>query len=434
MKKITNRAVSVLLIAALLICGLVVYVLRYVDDGQRWALYFAAANSGSEGYIYDRSGELLVNLSPLGTKYSEDELSRKACYHVTGDYWGRTGTGILSTLIDEAHGFSLITGTTKAEDINMSLTVDAGLCKAAYQALGEESKGAALIMNYKTGEILCMVSLPAIDPAQADIEPGEGAYINRCISAAFIPGSVFKLITTAAAIEQIPDIYEKEFYCEGVYTIAGVDITCSGTHYTQTFEQALANSCNCAFARIAVMLGQDTMIEYVEKYGFLSSHEIDGISTAVGSYPLDFVGDPELAWSGIGQSTDLVCPFSLLRMVAATANGGLLVTPHLIRNDNPGSTRLMDADTADKLARMMDYNVVAHYNPEENFPGLDICAKTGTAELGDGRSHAWFTGFMDDEQHPYAFVIFVEEGGGGLSVAGKAANEILQYAAAMENR
>ncbi|MBQ4651651.1 MAG: hypothetical protein IJB78_02910 [Oscillospiraceae bacterium] len=68
MKKITNRAVSVLLIAALLICGLVVYVLRYVDDGQRWALYFAAANAGSEGYIYDRQGELLVNLSPLGTK------------------------------------------------------------------------------------------------------------------------------------------------------------------------------------------------------------------------------------------------------------------------------------------------------------------------------------------------------------------------------
>ncbi len=428
MKKIRNRAVSVLLLACLVICGLVVYVLRYVDDGQRWALYFAAANSGSEGHIYDRSGEMLVTLSPLGTEYSADPLTRKACYHVTGDYWGRTGTGVLTGLIDEAHGFSLLTGTTRAEDIEMSLTIDAGLCRAAYTALGEESKGAAMVMNYKTGEILCMVSLPAIDPGQAELSPGEGAYINRCISAAFIPGSVFKLITTAAAIEQIPDIYEKEFYCEGVYTIAGVDINCSGFHYTQTFEQALANSCNCAFARIAVMLGQDTMIEYVKKYGFLSSHEIDGIKTASGSYPLDFVGDPELAWSGIGQSTDLVCPFSLLRMVAAAANGGVLVTPHLIRNESPGSTRLIAADTADRLARMMDYNAVAHYNVEENFPGLSICAKTGTAELGNGSSHAWFTGFMDDEAHPYAFVVFVEEGGGGLSVAGKAANEILQYA------
>ena len=140
------------------------------------------------------------------------------------------------------------------------------------------------------------------------------------------------------------------------------------------------------------------------------------------------MGDPELAWSGIGQSTDLVCPFSLLRMVAAAANGGVLVTPHLIRNESPGSTRLIAADTADRLARMMDYNAVAHYNVEENFPGLSICAKTGTAELGNGSSHAWFTGFMDDEAHPYAFVVFVEEGGGGLSVAGKAANEILQYA------
>ena len=433
MKKITNRAVSVLLIAAMVICGLVVYVLRYVDDGQRWALYFAAANSGSEGRIYDRDGEMLVTLSPLGTEYSPDELTRMACYHVTGDYWGRTGTGVLSGLIDSAHGFNLVTGTTRAEDIDMPLTVDAGLCRAAYQALGQESKGAAMVMNYKTGEILCMVSLPCIDPALSEIEePGEGAYINRCISASFIPGSVFKLITSAAAIENIPDIYEKSFYCEGIYTIAGVDITCSGTHYTQTFEQALANSCNCAFARIAVMLGQETMIEYVEKYGFLSSHEIDGIATAAGSYPLDFVGDPELAWSGIGQSTDLVCPFSLLRLVAATANGGVLATPHIIGNENPGSGVLMDSDTADKLSRMMDYNVIAHYGGSDTFPGLNICAKTGTAELGDGSSHAWFTGFLDDEAHPYAFVVLIEQGGGGLSVAGAAANDILQYAVTME--
>ena len=429
MKKITNRALSVLLIACLVICGLVVYVLRYVDDGRSWALYFSAANSGSTGQILDRSGSTLVTLHSGITDYAEDELTRRACYHITGDYWGRTGTGMLSALMDSTNDFNLLTGTTQAEDTDLCLSVDAGLCRRAYEAIGAENKGAAMVMDYTTGELLCLVSLPAIDPMNPEEEPGEGAYINRCISASFIPGSVFKLITTAAAIENIPDIYERSFYCEGVYTIAGIDITCSGTHYTQTFEQALSNSCNCAFARIAVMLGQDTMMEYVRKYGFLDSHRIDGIDTASGSYPLDFVGDPELAWSGIGQSTDLVCPFSLLRFVAAIANGGSLAEPHLVASGtSPAQAQLVDKDTADALARMMDYNVVSHYDAENNFPGLDICAKTGTAELGDGSSHAWFTGFLDDAEHPYAFVVLIEQGGGGLSVAGKAANEILQYA------
>ena len=74
----------------------------------------------------------------------------------------------------------------------------------------------------------------------------------------------------------------------------------------------------------------------------------------------------------------------------------------------------------------MSYNVVSNYGGEESFPGLKLCAKTGTAELGNGYSHAWFVGFLDDEEHPYAFVTMVEKGGGGLSVAGQTTNKILQ--------
>lgn len=87
----------------------------------------------------------------------------------------------------------------------------------------------------------------------------------------------------------------------------------------------------------------------------------------------------------------------------------------------------MEADTADKLKQMMSYNVVSHYG-SDRFPGLNICAKTGTAELGDGTSHAWFAGFLDDEAHPYAFVVLVERGGGGLTNAGAVANAVLQAA------
>ena len=429
MKKITTRAVSVLLIAALVIVGLTVYVLRYIDNGQDWALYFSRANSGSTGQIFDRNGVRLATFTATENLYAADEKIRIANYHVTGDYWGRTGTGVLSNFWKEMHGFSLITGTTQAESSVLTLSIDAALNVEAYKALRSDRKGAILLCDYTTGELLVMVSGPSVDPTDAAAEPPEGAYLNRCLSSVFVPGSVFKLVTAAAAIENISDIDQRTFYCEGKYTVAGVDIICSGTHYTQTFEQALANSCNVAFAQLAILLGQDTMVKYVSDYGFLAKHELDGISTAAGAYPTEFVGDPELGWSGIGQSTDMVNPFALLRFVSAVGNGGVLCQPSLILDGEPPEMeRYMPAATADKLKEMMSYNVAAHYGGEKSFPGLNICAKTGTAELGDGSTHAWFAGFLDDPAHPYAFVVLVERGGGGLSTAGSLANTLLQAA------
>lgn len=428
MKKITNRAFSLLLIAALVIFGMGVYIVRYVQHGEDWALYFAGTNSDSSGELLDRNGVVLASFSPDEKFFAQDELTRKANYHVTGDYWGRTGSGILRNFQSGAYDFSLLKGTTKSQNHTMTLNIDSELNNTAYQAMGDR-KGAVLLSNYKSGEILVLMSTPALDPLDETTEPQDGAYINRCLSAAFVPGSVFKLITTAAALENIPDIFDRTFYCEGVYKIAGVEITCSGTHYSQSFEQALANSCNVAYAQLAVMLGQDTLARYVKDYGFMDSHKLNGITTAKGSFPTEFVGDPELAWAGIGQSTDLMCPYSMLRFVSAIGNGGLLYEPSLVKEDShPKTTRLVDASTAESLKKMMSYNVSAHYDGQTNFPGLNVCAKTGTAELGDGSSHSWFTGFLDDEEHPYAFVVLIEQGGGGLRSAGALANTLLQAA------
>lgn len=453
MKKIRRRAVSVLLIAALVICGMVSYVIRYIDDGQEWALYFSRSNSGSTGQLVDRNGEMLAYFNGFQNVFANDPITRQANYHVTGDYWGRTGTGVLSNFWSEMQGFDHITGTTVAKHSTMILNIDSRLNNIMYKHLAylrvprdedevhvivdtatgeitqvqpEWCNSAMLLCNYKTGELLGMISLPTVDPMDNETPPADGAYINRCLSASFIPGSVFKLVTAAAAIENIEGLDEKSFYCEHEYLIAGVPIVCMATHLNQTFEQAMANSCNVAFSQMAVSVGHETMIKYVRDYGFLDRHELDGISTAAGSYPLDFVGDPELGWSGIGQSTDLVCPYSMLRFVSAIANGGILHEPKLIWDGEPSqASRLMEAETANKLKELMSYNVAASYDPK-TFPNLNMCAKTGTAETGTGDSHSWFVGFLDDEEHPYAFVTMVEKGGGGLAVAGRTTNKILQ--------
>ena len=433
MKRITTRAVSLLLLSAMIILGLTVFVLRYVDEGRSWALYFSRLNSGSTGQVLDRTGLVLASFDASENRFHEDQLPRSANYHVTGDYWGRTGTGVLSAFWGELQGYSLISGTTQARHSTLELTVDAMLNNKAYSAMGGR-RGAVLVANYRTGELLCMVSTPVIDPLNPSSDPGDGAYINRCLSASFIPGSVFKLITAAAAYEQLPDIETRKYFCEGETTFAGVPVICVGAHYTQSFEEALANSCNVAFSQMAVRLGQDTMIQYVRQYGFLDGHSLNGIPTAAGSFPLEFVGDPELGWAGIGQSTDMICPYSLLRYVMAIANDGVLCEPTMIRAEKSVKSRLVETETAHKLREMMSYNVAKSYGGEAAFGDLPICAKTGTAEIGDGTSHAWFTGFLADEEHPYAFVVMVEQGGGGLTVASPIASTVLQYAVFTRSR
>ena len=419
-----------LLLAALVVCGMGVYLTRYIEHGKDWALYFSRANAGSTGHIVDRNGITLAYFDETHSVYSPDRITRAANYHITGDYWGRTGTGILSRLWDDVHGFSLLTGTTHViSDTQLALTYDARLNNKIYESIGEWASGCMLVCNYRTGEMLGMVSTPSVDPLDTTGEQRDGAFINRCISASFTPGSIFKLVTAAAAIERLSDLDSRRWYCEDEYKIAGVPFRCVADHYTQDFEQALANSCNVAFAQIAVALGQNTMIDYVRKYGFLDNHSIDGITTAKGSYPLEFVGDPETGWSGIGQSTDMVVPYSMLRFLCAVANHGMLVEPHFLPDDTPEITELVRPATADRLKRMMRQNAVWHYDSDNLFPGLNICAKTGIAELGEGvEDHSWFVGFLDDEAHPYAFVTLIEHGGFGLTRAGRITNEVLQWA------
>ena len=428
MRKITTRAVSVLLLAAAIVVGLTVYVLRYIDDGRSWALAFSRVNAGSYGSILDRNGVKLAYFDGERSEYADDSYTRIANYHVTGDYGGRSGSGVLNTFWGNMQGFSLLTGTTKAESSVLTLTVDSELNRVAYNAINGR-KAAVLVCDYTSGDVLCMVSTPAIDPADPEAVPAEGAYINRCLSAAFTPGSVFKLVTAAAAIESIPDIFERSFYCEGRYEVAGVPITDLAAHYTQSFEQALANSCNIAFAQIAIKVGQNTLLQHVREYGFLDTHELSGIPTAAGNFPSDFVGDPELGWAGIGQSTDLVCPYSLLRFVSAVGNSGVLCEPRLLLDGSaPKLSRFMNTETAQRLTEMMNYTVVQHYGGEDTFPGLRLCAKTGTAERGDGSSNAWFAGFLNDPAHPYAFVVMVEQAGFGITDAAPIARAVLTAA------
>lgn len=433
MKKVTHRSYAALVLAVALLLGLGVYVWRFAVHGADWAGFGGNGSvySGGKltvGTVTDRNGVVLADVSEGQRAYAADAETRIATLHAVGDAAGNIGTGALTAFASELSGYSPVTGVASGGG-TVALSIDAELCKTARAALAGR-KGAVLVSDYTTGEILCMVSSPSYDP-EAGFDAADpwydGVFLNRCISAAYTPGSVFKLVTLAAAIEQIDGLYDRSFTCAGSTVADGHEIHCTGVHGEQTVEQALANSCNCAFAELSLELGGETLKAYADRFGFTEPLSVSGISTRAGNFEAAPVGSTALAWSGIGQSTDLVCPYALLRYVAAIANGGTAAGPTLLSGGRTGTTRLLRADTAEKLKEMMSYNVAYSYGAW-NFPNLPLCAKTGTAETGNGASHAWFTGFLDDPEHPYAFAVIVENGGGGLSNAGPVANAVLQKA------
>ena len=448
MKQVKRRTWFCLLFTLLLTVGLGLFLLHYGTDGEKWASFSANKHiydkSGQllSGAILDRSGNVLYDAATGA--YSEDKTIRRATLHAVGDRSGNIATGAKLAFRDKLSGFNPILGTT-AGGHDLSLTLDEDLCAAAYSALNGQ-KGAVGVYNYKTGELLCMVSAPSFDPANPpdDVETNdryEGVYLNRFLSATYTPGSVFKLVTTAAALENVPDVKNRTFTCTGSIEIGGQTITCPGAHGEMDFYGALANSCNGAYATLATELGGKTLWQYAQRAGLLDSQSVSGISAAAGSFLAADDGSADLGWSGVGQYNDLVNPCAMMTFAGTIANRGTQVVPRLLYRETTASglsvghfstekhSGAMKSDTCETLADMMRNNVLNHYG-QSQFGDLAVCAKSGTAEVGEGkRPHSWFVGFIDDDAHPLAFAVVVENGGSGASVAGGVAATVLKTAA-----
>ena len=338
MKKIERRAVVCGILALLLAAGLAVFLVKYLLSGGDWA------SSPFNRHLYDTSGQLVVgsvldrdgdvlSAGENGKRtYYNNETVRKATLHAVGDLQGNIGTGALNAFADKLTGYDLLNGAFGADQgSELYMTIDARYNYEAYQALNGHA-GTVAVYNYKTGEILCMVSAPSYDPLNVpkDIETNDrykGAYLNRFLSSTFTPGSVYKTVTLTAALEQIPDIEDRTWTCTGSVQIGDETIICSGTHGEQHIGDAFANSCNVAFAQIAEELGADTMKKYTEKAGLTDSYSIDGLPTAKGTFHWTDITAGQLGWAGVGQYKDQVNPCSLMVYMGAVANGGKAAKP-----------------------------------------------------------------------------------------------------------
>ena len=437
MNRISRRASALVLLMLVLIGGMGFFLYEYFTQAGNWVVsvgsphVYNSSNIGC-GQVVDRKGTLLVDMTSSWT-YSDNATTRRSTLHWLGDRSGNISAPAISNYAKEMTGYSLLDGLYSYTGTGgeATLTISSKIQNVALEAMGKH-KGTIGVYNYKTGEILCAVTTPTYDPDNVpDIEGDEtgayvGVYLNRFIQSAYVPGSIFKVVTTAAALDCVKGIEDMTFKCTGTYDYGNYDVTCERSHGTLTLKKALANSCNCCFAQIGELVGKENLTKYVNQFEVTKKLSFDGITTAAGNFDISSATAVERAWAGIGQYTDLVNPCRYMTFMGAIANGGKAAEPYLVASvESDGEVRyqastsmtgrIMSADIAETLVGYMRNNVETNYG-KSNFPGLTVCAKSGTSQLGgDQTSNAMFAGFVADEEYPLAFIVVVENGGYGAS-------------------
>ncbi len=458
MKSISRRALVLYLIIILFLAGSGILFYNLVTHSEEWAMnkankhLYTAGSLATAGDILDINGNVLVTTKDGSRSYNEDKAIRLGTLHTVGDSSGYIASGVQTAFKDEITGYSLKDGVYnlqrygKGNDI--TLTLNAEICKVAYNALGNY-KGTVGVMNYKTGELVCVVSTPSFDvynkPKDIHTDASgkyEGIYMNRFFSGLYTPGSTFKIITAACAIENIPDIYQQEFVCKGKVLIGEGYVFCSGTHGKINFEEALNNSCNCAFAEITEMLGNEALTRTAERIGFNSSGLVISNKINCSKSKLDLSNAKllDLGWAGIGQYTTLINPCQMLTAVSSIANNGVANSPYLVSQiSSPNGKVLFNGETqqlgqyftdadATKLNTLLRSNVKNRYG-DNLFPDMNMCGKTGTAEISDSedsKPNGLFVGYSQRDDMPFAIIVIVENTNSSMSSAVPIASKVMK--------
>lgn len=330
---------------------------------------------------------------------------------------------------------------------NVVTTLDADLQWVAHDALGER-RGAVLVMEPDTGKILVMVSKPGYNPNTLDTdwdalvseENTQAQLLNRAAQGLYPPGSTFKIITALEYIREHPDTWrEYTFDCDGQFEYEDYKISCyhGNAHGHQNLEQAFANSCNGAFARMGLELNLENMRALTDQLLFRSQLPLS-VAYSKSSFGMDAdAGAWEILQTSIGQGSTQMTPMHNAMITAAIANGGVLMKPYLIDHiENAAGEEvekflpssygsLVTAEESKFLSGLMRSVVTEGTGSAVRTDAYSVAGKTGSAEFEKGReSHAWFTGFAPAENPQLVVTVIVEEAGSGGQVAAPIARRI----------
>lgn len=461
------RLLGFMLILMLLVAG--GYGVYSVSTyGSRWfgssynTRYRAAKKTVIPGNVLDRNGVVLASADEEGKRtYNPDWYTRCAMVHVVGDANGNIANAVDSFQASYLWGFRTSLGerigallsNEKRRGDNVTLTVDSGLqtrIAAAFATMPatQGKAGAAVVMNYRTGEVLALLSVPNFDPTgdmTQVLSHAQHPFWNRALQSVQAPGSTFKIITATSVLDHMKNATTHLFDCStGATQIMGQNIRDYGYehHGMITLDTAFRVSCNNSFAQAALILGDQNLRQTAEAFGFNDNFLFRDLVVENSIYPTDNRNDFEVAWSGAGQSRVAATPMHMCMVAAAIANDGIMMEPRLLLrvNSPTGVQRLgftskeyRTACTPSLAAQVETYmkDVVSRGTGRSAaVEGHTIAGKTGSAESslnGQYVTHGWFVGYLDEEENPYAVCVFVEDGGSGGKAAAPIAKEIFTW-------
>ncbi|MFF9239517.1 peptidoglycan D,D-transpeptidase FtsI family protein [Streptomyces sp. NPDC014801] len=329
----------------------------------------------------------------------------------------------------------------RADPGNVLTTIDPDVQKAAYKALGD-NKGGAVALDPKTGRILAVVSTPSYDPAaltdantagkawkELNADPDKPLN-NRGLRQPLPPGSTFKLVVAAAALEDgLYSSVDQRTVSPDPYRLPGTTRDLSNENPSAPCENAsirvaLQYSCNNVFAKMAVDLGQDKVRAMAEKFGFNDEQQDVPVRAYPSVYPKD-MDKAQTALTGIGQFDVTATPLQMAMVSAAIANGGKLVSPHMVSrvtdsggdvlqnyDDGSDSKEIVDSHTAEQLQSAMQTVVEEGTGTNARISGATVGGKTGTAQHGENNSktpYAWFTSYAKAGDKEVAVAVMVEQ-------------------------
>lgn len=342
----------------------------------------------------------------------------------------------LKTVLDTLTG-------ERADPGDVLTTIDPAVQKAAYDALGG-NKGAAVAIDPKTGRILAVVSTPSYDPSQlTDANTAGSAWkslnadkdkplTNRALRQPLPPGSTFKLVVAAAALESglyknVDDATDSpDPYIMPGTTRPLANENKSAPCRNAPIRTALRYSCNNVFGHMAVQLGQDKVKAMAEKFGFNDDKQDVPVRAYASVYPSD-MDKAQTALSGIGQFDVTATPLQMAMVSAAIANGGKLVSPHMVSqitdsggdvlknyDDSADTRQIISSGTAEQLRSAMETVVKEGTGTNALIDGATVGGKTGTAQHGENNSktpYAWFTSYgkSDSGGKEVAVAVMVEQ-------------------------
>ncbi|MBD9704407.1 penicillin-binding protein 2 [Streptomyces sp. ID01-12c] len=398
------------------------------------------AGDSITGSARTKSGDLAYKRT-----YTDGELYAAVTGYASQSYAPTQLEGIYQSLLDGTDlrlksVMDTVTGQ-RADPGNVITTIDPAVQKAAYDALGD-NKGAAVAIDPTTGKILAVVSTPSYDPSsltgagtageawkKLNADPDK-PLTNRALRQPLPPGSTFKLVVAAAALEDgLYESVDEKTVSPDPYTLPETETELSNENpnapcENATIRTALQYSCNNVFAKMAFDLGQDKVRATAEKFGFNDTSQDVPVRAYESVYPSD-MNKSSTALTGIGQYDVTATPLQMAMVSAAIANGGKLVSPHMVAqitdgggdvledyDAEAGTEEIMSSDTAEQLQSAMRTVVEDGTGTNARISGATVGGKTGTAQHGENNSktpYAWFTSYAKADGKEVAVAVVVEQ-------------------------